>query len=54
MSAGFFRDVAPSVHGAVDPTALRAQGVSPRHPAQNDLRPAAFNALTPPAHRSVR
>jgi len=29
MSAPFFREVAPSVHGAVDPAALRAEGVDP-------------------------
>jgi threonine-phosphate decarboxylase len=29
MSAAFFRDVDPSVHGAVDPAALRAEGVDP-------------------------
>jgi len=29
MSAPFFRSVAPSVHGAVDPAALRAEGVDP-------------------------
>jgi len=28
-AASFFRDVAPSVHGAVDPAALRAEGVDP-------------------------
>jgi len=53
MSAPFCRDVAPSGHGAVDPTALRAEGVDPRHPAQNDLLPAAFDAPTPPANGSV-
>ncbi|HUU32615.1 MAG TPA: histidinol-phosphate transaminase [Vicinamibacterales bacterium] len=29
MSAGFFRELAPSVHGAVDPAALRAEGIDP-------------------------
>ena len=53
MSVRFFREVAPAVHGAVDPTALRAEGVDPRHPAHDDLLPAAFDAPTPPAHGSV-
>ena len=34
MSAPFFRPVAPSVHGAVDPAALRAEGVDPAAPAE--------------------
>jgi hypothetical protein len=29
MSAPLFREVASSVHGAVDPAALRAEGVDP-------------------------
>jgi hypothetical protein len=53
MSAPFCRDVAPSGHGAVDPAALRAEGVDPRHPAQNDLLLEAFAALTPPARTRV-